>query len=294
METALTTSIAEALREATELLQTSHISDSRRETSSLLQHVLGRDRTFLIAHPEFLVTQADLEKFRAFVKRRACGEPLQYITGQQEFFGLTFEVSTAVLIPRPETELLVEIAVKLLSRTERALICDVGTGSGCVAIALLHQLPGANAVALDISAAALGVAKRNAARHGVTERIKLVNSDCFSELDPDEFSFDVIVSNPPYVSDVELRGLQREVREFEPHTALAGGADGLDLVRRLLADASRFLKPEGYLLIEIGFKQAQVVEQLVDPKSWTLEAIQPDLQGIPRLVLLKKPATDLI
>lgn len=291
METALTTSIAEALREATELLQTNGISDPRREGSSLLQHVLDRDRTFLIAHPEFLVAQVQLEKFRELVKRRAIGEPLQYITAQQEFFGLNFEVTKAVLIPRPETELLIETALELLAGTERATICDVGTGSGCIAITLLHQLSAATATAIDISAAALEVAQRNATRHGVSQQMTFVNSDCFLELNPDEFSFDLIASNPPYVSDVELEGLQREVREFEPHTALAGGVDGLDVVRRLLHEAGRFLKKEGHLLIEIGFNQAQGVEQLVDPKSWTLEAIQPDLQGIPRLVVLQKPAS---
>ena len=196
-----------------------------------------------------------------------------------------------VLIPRPETELLIETALKLFAGSAGAFICDVGTGSGCVAITLLHELPEAHAVAIDISPGALAVARRNAARHSVTERIEFVLSDCFAALDPREpsqTSFDLIVSNPPYITEPAFADLQREVRDFEPRTALVAGADGLSVIRRLLTEAGGFLKTGGHFLFEIGFDQSAAVEQLIDPKTWRLLDIHRDLQGIPRTVALEK------
>ena len=299
----MTISIAEAILQGSHKLRQAGVAEARREAGSLLAHVLGRDRSFILSHAEDALTDEQTERFREFVERRAHGEPLQYITGQQEFFGLEFEVSPDVLIPRPETELLVETALKLIPEDATApFICDVGTGSGCVAIALLHELgkthdggdaagPKAHAFAIDISPAALQVAKRNAARHSVTEQIEFVVSDCFAGLDPENpvhSHFDLIVSNPPYIEDGELAGLQREVRDFEPKLALTAGADGLDVIRRLLLEAGKFLKPGGYFLFEIGFQQSVAVEQLIDPKNWTLLRIYEDLQGIPRIVALQK------
>ncbi len=291
-------------------LRQAGVPGARREAGSLAAHVLGRDRSFILSHAEDPVGQEQAERFREFVERRAQGEPLQYITGHQEFFGLDFEVTSDVLIPRPETELLVETALKLAARNAAApFICDVGTGSGCLAITLLHELretPGTRAVAIDISAAAVAVAKRNAARHSVTEQIDFVISDCFAALDPqdprqstsapadrktsagDPASFDLIVSNPPYVAEHALAGLQREVRDFEPRLALAAGPDGLLVIRRLLLDAGKFLKTRGHLLFEIGFDQGTAVEQLIDRDRWKLLNIHTDLQGIPRIVALEK------
>ncbi len=282
------TSIADALVAATELLRKAGVSAARPDAGALLAHVLGRDRTFIISHADDSITDEDLGRFREVLEWRARGKPLQYIFGHQEFFGLDFEVTSAVFIPRPETELLIETALKLVGKDEAPAICDVGTGSGCVAITLVHQIPQSRGVAVDISPAALEVAKRNAERHSVSERIEFVVSDCFTELDAQENIFDLIVSNPPYVAERTIEGLQREVRDFEPRLALQAGADGLDIVRRLLSDAGRFLKTGGNLLMEIGFDQHEAVRELVDVRAWKLLDIHQDLQGIPRTVALQK------
>jgi len=288
----MTTSIAETILQGAHRLRQAGVPEARREAGSLVAHVLGRDRSFILSHAEDPLSKEQAELFRQYLERRADGEPSQYITGHQEFFGLDFEVTRDVLIPRPETELLIEAALRLLAGSDVApCICDVGTGSGCIAITLVHQLPQARAVAIDISAAALAVAQRNAARQGTTDRIDFVLSDCFAALnprDPAQTAFDLIVSNPPYVEERAMAGLQREVREFEPRIALAAGEDGLEIIRRLLLEAGGFLKNGGYFLFEIGFNQGAAVEQLIDRESWKLLDIHPDLQGIPRIVALQK------
>jgi release factor glutamine methyltransferase len=291
----VTTSIAEAILQGAHKLRQAGVSEARRESGSLLARVLQRDRSFILSHAEDPIGSEQLERFRDYVERRAQGEPMQYITGHQEFFGLDFEVTRDVLIPRPETELLIESALKLATEHKGPpFICDVGTGSGCLAITLLHQLreiPGARAVAIDISPAALAIAKRNAVRHSLSEQIDFVVSDCFASLDsknPRQSLFDLIVSNPPYVEERDLAGLQREVRDYEPRLALAGGPDGMVIIRRLLLEAGNFLKAGGHFLFEIGFNQSSVVDQLIDRDKWNLLEIHPDLQGIPRIVALQK------
>jgi release factor glutamine methyltransferase len=280
-------SIAEALRQASQVLRQSGVPEARREAGSLLAHVSGKNRTFLISHAEALLTAEEVEQYRQAVERRAAGEPLQYITGTQDFYGLEFMVTRDVLIPRPETELLVESALNLIGgHTVAPEICDVGTGSGCIAITLVHELPQARARALDISEAALRIAQRNAERHNVAKRITFRQSDCFESL-PANTVFDLIASNPPYVSGPALAGLQREVRDHEPVVALSPGLDGLLVIRRLLSDAPAFLKPQGYLVLEIGFDQGEAVSRLVVEQTWNLLDIRPDLQGIPRIVLLQ-------
>jgi release factor glutamine methyltransferase len=281
--------IAEALREGATRLRVASVDDPRREAGSLLSHTTGRESVFLITHADERLTAAQLSAFRASVARRAAGEPFQYIAGRQEFYGLEFEVTRDVLIPRPETELLVETALELLQDGASPLVCDVGTGSGCIAVALLHGRTDARAFALDISPSALRVAERNAARHGVGERIRFLVSDGFDALMDDErrgVRFDLVVSNPPYIAEGDLAGLQREVREHEPRVALTPGGDGLSIIRRLLTDAPRFLKPGGSLLLEIGFGQREQVVALIDPRVWKLIDIYKDLQGIPRTVAL--------
>lgn len=265
--------------------------DERREAGSLLMYVLERDRSYILTHAEDQLSDEQVEKFIESLNERARGKPLQYITGRQEFFGLEFEVNSDVLIPRPETELLVEAALALVSTNEAPFICDVGTGSGCIVVTLLHKLPRARAVALDISAAALAVAERNATRHGVHDRLSLVTSDCFAGLAP-AFGpgFDLIVSNPPYVAERAIDGLQREVRDFEPRAALTAGEDGLRVIRRLLIESRDYLKSGGVLIFEMGFDQHDAVRQLIDENSWKLLEIYDDLQGIPRTVALIKRA----
>jgi release factor glutamine methyltransferase len=282
--------IAEATREAASILQRAGVAEARREAASLLAHAIERDRTFLITHADERLARESAIMFRDYVERRAAGEPLQYITGRQEFFSLDFLVTPDVLIPRPETELLVETALRLLDEGQagEAFVCDVGTGSGCIPVAILHERGNVRAVGLDISPAALSVASRNAARHDVLNRLSLIASDCFMALDERQARFDLIVSNPPYVAAAALEGLQREVRDHEPRVALTPGPDGLKIIRRLLTDSKGFLKPGGHLLLEIGYDQHEAVHQSIDTRAWQLLDIHKDLQGIPRTVALRK------
>jgi release factor glutamine methyltransferase len=291
--------IARALSDAAETLRAASIPDARREAATLLAATIKRDRAYLFAHSDDALAPAVLALFRERIQRRAIGEPLQYITGHQEFYGLDFEVSPAALIPRPETELLVETALELLRdaddsrhidnsrRTLAPFICDVGTGSGCIPIALLHERRDARALALDISTDALHVAARNAARHAVSERLALVASDLFAALDASAVKFDLITSNPPYVAEDDLANLQREVRDHEPRLALTPGDDGLSVIRRLIEDAPRLLAPRGHLIFEIGHDQHEAVRRLIDSRIWTQLETRRDLQGIPRTVVLR-------
>ncbi|HEU4508604.1 MAG TPA: peptide chain release factor N(5)-glutamine methyltransferase [Pyrinomonadaceae bacterium] len=279
-------SISQVLREAAAVLDNAGVPDARREAGSLLQFVLGKDRTFLIAHAEDQVSEEMLLRFQESVERRAGGEPLQYITGVQDFFGREFRVTSDVLIPRPETELLVEAAIAVSNSSP--FVCDVGTGSGCIAVTLLCEIAKAHTVAVDKSPAALEIAKLNARNHSVSDRAEFFVSDCLDALDPHDYQFDLIVSNPPYVSATMLPGLQREVRDHEPLVALSPGADGLTIIRRLINETPPFLKPNGHLLMEIGFDQGESVTELVNETSWQLLEIRPDLQGIPRIVVLRK------
>lgn len=291
----MTTSIAEAILQGAHDLRRAGVLEPRQEAGSLLAHVLGRDRTFILGHADDSIDDEQLRQFLEVLSERVSRKPLQYITGHQEFYGLDFEVNEHVLIPRPETELLVELALERLSKEDVAhSICDVGTGSGCIAITLLCKLPRARAVAIDISPEALTVAKRNAARHGVDDRIEFLASDCFAELNPTGGGFDLIVSNPPYVAERARLGLQREVRDFEPSAALMAGPDGLAVITRLLREAGGFLKPGAQFLFEIGFDQGVALENLLQQpdasETWKLLGIYPDLQGIPRIVALQKRA----
>jgi len=279
-------SIAEAILQGANKLRTAGVPEARREAGSLLAFLLDTDRTFILSHADDPISEEQETLFEEFLDARAQGEPAQYITGRQDFYGLEFEVTPAVLIPRPETELLIEAAIKLVGAEETVSFCDVGTGSGCIAITLLTQLPLAHAIAVDVSASALEIAKRNAVRHRVTDRIEFLMSDCFASVPPQ--TFDLIVSNPPYVAEDAVATLQREVRDFEPRVALTAGADGLDVIRRLINDAKDYLRPDGHLLFEIGFDQHEAVGGLIDSEVWRLINIHQDLQGIPRTVALMR------
>lgn len=226
-------------------------------------------------------------KYEALVERRIGREPLAYIVGQQEFWGLSFEVSRAVLIPRSETELIVEAALELIPETDRHLrVADVCTGSGCVAVALASERPAARITATDISDVALEVARRNAMRHGVGDRIAF---HCGDLLDGAEGPFDLITGNPPYVAERDRRGLQPEVRDYEPDVALFGGSDGFHLVERLVRSAGHYLRPGGYLLCEFGLGQDDRVEALVaDTGNLRLIELRRDLQGIARTAVAER------
>lgn len=284
----MTHSIAEVLAEASGILQDAEVVEARRDAGALLSFVLGKDRTFLISHAADQVSFAQLDQFQKFVKRRAAGEPLQYITGVQDFYGREFLVTPDVLIPRPETELLVEAVLESVDKQASFVFCDIGTGSGCIAVTLLCELPNAHALAVDKSAAALEIAKLNASKHSVANRAEFLISDCFDDLFSKSSQIFLIVSNPPYVTEAAMAGLQREVKDHEPHLALTPGGDGLSIIRRLLHDAPAFLNPGGQMFVEIGFDQSEAVQSLVDPGVWNLREIRPDLQGIPRIVILQK------
>ena len=250
----------------------------RRDAEVLLAHVLGWDQAALLTHPECLLSPAQADRFESLLQRRLASEPIQYLTGAQEFFGLLLEVSPDVLIPRPETEHLVEAVLELFGREANARIVDVGTGSGAIAVALAHALPRSQVTAVDVSSAALEVARRNAQRHGVMERVRLLHSDLLAAIDSADF--DAVVSNPPYIADGEL--LEPQVSNYEPHSALYAGPTGLEVYERLIPQASRVLKPQGWLVLEIGHGQQPALEALLS--RWRAVRFLPDLQGIPRVV----------
>ncbi len=253
----------------------------------LARHVLGWDRAVLLAHVQDPVP-ADFEaRFAPLLARRAAREPVAYIIGHKEFWGLDLEVTTDVLIPRPETEVLVEEAIALArAHANCRRIIDVGTGSGCIAIALALEVLGAEIVATDSSAAALAVARRNALRHKVDGRITFMQTDLVADVDEPA---ELIVSNPPYVPDSDAEGLQPEVAIYEPAVALFGGdGDGLDVIRRLFQAASRHVADEGYLVIEFGFAQDEQVQEAAIQNGWRVAHIRSDLQGIPRVAVLRR------
>ena len=229
------------------------------------------------------------------ITRRAAGEPLQYITGHQEFYGIDFLVTSDVLIPRPETELLVECVINLARDSSPRpgdggpLILDIGTGSGCIAIALASHVERARVIATDVSGAALAVASKNAARHGVAARIEFLEGDLLAPLADRglEGAVDFLASNPPYVPARDSHLLQREL-DWEPREALFGGPEGVDFYRRLLHDAPRYVKPGGYFVCEIGYTQLDAIQEMIDADAWGEAVIKDDLQGIPRTLAIKK------
>lgn len=271
--------VGAALTEGCALLR--GITDTPRlEAEVLLAHVTGLSRTTLLAHPEQSPSADRLRLYRSLLRRRAAGFPLPYLTGRVEFYGLEFAVTPDVLIPRPETETLVELA---LARRPRVVV-DVGTGSGCVAVTLAVHLPEARIYATDLSGRALRVARANARRHGVADRIHLIQTDLATSL---AGPADLVVSNPPYVAATEWASLPESVRRHEPRLALDGGPDGLTVIRRILQDGPRLLKPDGTLLVEIGATQGRAVAALAS-SLWPQAriSIHPDLAGRDRVLEL--------
>jgi release factor glutamine methyltransferase len=254
----------------------------RRDAEVLLAHLLGCDQAALLTHPERLLSPAESDRLESLLKRRLACEPMQYITGSQEFFGLLFEVTPDVLIPRPETEHLVEAALEHIGREVEARILDVGAGSGAIAVALAHARPRSQVTAVDLSPETLEVARRNAQRHGALERMVFLQSDLLSAIDGADF--DLVVSNPPYIAEGEV--LEPQVFNYEPHSALYAGPTGLEVYERLIPQAHTVLKPGGWLLLEIGFGQQPAVEALL--YGWRSVGVIHDLQGIPRVLQAMK------
>lgn len=274
--------VADALRDASSTLASTGLKEPQRDARLLLAFAADKPKEFLFAHPEYELDANETEAFCDAIRRRAAHEPVQYITGRTEFYGREFEVSPAVLIPRPETEILVEKAVDSLKNLRAAHFCEVGAGSGCISVSMLAELPNATAVAVDISSEALETARRNAVRRGVAERLELRESDVFDSVP--EIGFDAVVSNPPYISLEEIADLDREVRDFEPETALTDRADGLAVIRKIVAGSYHKLAPGGVLFMEIGFGQAERIPPLLSPDRWQNVGLFDDLQAIPRLL----------
>jgi release factor glutamine methyltransferase len=293
----------EALTSAVSRLTAANVPSPRMNAELLLMFTLGCDRAYLHAHPERKLTSDERGHYDQALAERIRGVPAQYITGHQEFWGMDLIVTPAVLIPRPETEHVVEAVLDCVGRAPSpAALClvDVGTGSGCIAIALAKELPGAKFCATDISSAA--VAKRNAARHGFSDRIDFVESNLLERLivSPlvypalrgatrhSPLFFDLIVSNPPYVGRREAATLPREVREHEPEIALYGGEEGYELYAALIAQSGQLLKPSGILVLELGHDSLPAVQPLLDPANWTNVGVTKDLAGIPRVLAAEK------
>ena len=265
-----------------------HLPTGRRDAELLLQRLLQRDRAWLLTHGDERITEAQRNQFDEWVTRRSHHEPVQYIIGEQEFFGLAIRVTPDVLIPRPETEHLVEATLERAPRNTPIAIADVGTGSGAIAVALAHALPLAHVTALDNSSAALLVARQNAERHQVADRVRFLESDLLSAVRREQFF--AVVANPPYVAEGEE--LEPQVRDYEPHSALFAGPTGLDVYRRLIPEAWDALVPGGWLLMEMGHGQRDSLAELFLPGSaahaWEDVSFVPDLQGIPRVAMARR------
>jgi len=279
--------LKQALTSAVDRLEAAEVGSPRMNAEVLLMFVLGVNRAYLYAHPERELTPEEESRYDEVLAQRATGMPSQYITGHQEFWGLDFVVSPAVLIPRPETEHLVETVLELARSIPSAKIVDVGTGSGCIALALAHELRTAEVCAVDLSAEALEIARANAARLQLDGRAQFVQSNVLQALTGIR-DFDFVVSNPPYVGFGEADKVQKSVRDFEPRLAVFAGEQGLDVIGPLVAQAHAALKPGGWLAVEIGYSMRDSVLSLLDPTLWQDARVVPDLQGIPRVVAARK------
>lgn len=274
--------IAEALRDAVQRLAAAGLKEAQKDARLLLSFALGRPKEFLFAHPEYELSEEEQGSFDDAVHRRENHEPVQYITGRTEFYGLEFTVSPAVLIPRPETEILVENAVNALRGRTAPRFCEIGVGSGCISVSMLCELPNATAIAGDLSRDALEIARRNAERHNVLDRIDLRLSNVFDSVAED--AFDAVVSNPPYISLDEIAELESEVRDFEPKMALTDGADGLRVIQRIIEDSYHKLAAGGVLFMEIGHCQSESARTVLSPEKWFDVRFFTDLQSIPRVL----------
>jgi release factor glutamine methyltransferase len=314
--------IRTALKLGIAQLRAASVPSHTLATELLLLHATGRTRTSLYSHPEDRLTESESQDYFSLIERRATGVPTQHLTGKQEFWGLEFEVTADVLIPRPETEHVIEAALDRLAlrdlRTRKSqnmsgeglIIADIGTGSGCIAIALAKELPAAQIYALDISPAALAVAQRNASKLGFSDRVTFLESNLLRNVstararyivpllgqperapalsDRQALLFDLIVSNPPYIGRREAPTLAREVRDHEPAVALFGGEEGYELYADLIAQSTAYLKPSGILVLELGHDSLPAVQPLFDCPAWVNVGVTNDLAGIPRVISAEK------
>ena len=263
-----------------------HPERARRDAETLLLHLIQRDRAFLAANPLSELSSEGAVRYYALIERRLGGEPIQYITGETEFYGLPFHVDRNVLIPRPETEHLVEKVISLAANFEKPRIVDVGTGSGAIAIALAHKLPAAQLTAIDVSPTALTIARPNAKRNHVADRVRFLEGDLLAPVAGELFDF--VVSNPPYVAENDRASLSVEVRDHEPAIALFAGS-GLEIYRRLIPAAHAVLISGGFLALEIGYGQDSAIAALLADSNFEQIEFTADLQGIPRVASGRRP-----
>jgi release factor glutamine methyltransferase len=281
--------VLEGIQRSADFLGARSVEAARLQAELLLAHVLGLPRMQLYLQFERALTEKETDRYRELIKRRGSREPLQQIIGSTSFCGLEIVVNRYVLVPRPETELLAETAWTFLRQLPvEPAVLDFGTGSGCLAIALAIHSPLSRITAVDISSDALALARQNAAAHSVGDRIKFYQGEGLAAL-PQGLRFDLLVSNPPYIPTAEIATLHPEVRDFEPHQALDGGADGLNFYRRLSAEASLLVKPGAAAILEFGDGQAETVCGIFEAQNWIVEQIIPDYSQRPRIVIARTP-----
>ena len=300
--------VLEAIQKSADFLGKKNVESARLNAELLLAHLLKMPRMKLYLNFERALSAAETDGLRELVKRRGQREPLQHITGSTSFCGLEISVNRHALVPRPETEMLAELGWQFLStlNSQPSTALDFGTGTGCIAIALAAKCPNAKISALDLSADALALAQQNALQNKVAERIEFFCGDGFAALPvvgqasrlssqnsdttggtPVPLRFDLIISNPPYIASAEIETLQPEVKDFDPRTALDGGADGLDFYRRLATEAKNFLKPEGKIMVEFGDGQADAIKNLFESEKWIVEAVQADYSHRARIIIAR-------
>jgi release factor glutamine methyltransferase len=272
---------------ATRLSLGPHPDRAHQDAEALVFDLLRRNKAWLLTHGEEELSSAETGRYTELLDRRFRGEPIQYITGEAEFYGLPFRVTPEVLIPRPETEHLVEKVIELAANFSEPRIVDVGTGSGIIAVALAHKLPAAIITAIDLSSSALAIAKENAECNGVTSHIRFLEGDLLATVA--EERFEIVVSNPPYVPEADRASLSVEVRDYEPALALFAGGDGLAVYRRLIPAAFDALTPGGCVALEIGFGQSPAIRTLLATSGFGQIEFVPDLQGIPRVACAQRP-----
>jgi release factor glutamine methyltransferase len=281
--------VLEAIQKSAGFLAKKNVESPRLQTELLLAHLLKMPRMKLYLNFERALTPTEVDSLRELVKRRGQREPLQHIVGSTSFCGFEIAVNRRALVPRPETELLSEAGWNFLStfNSQPSTALDFGTGSGCIAIALAAKCPNAKITAADISADTLALAKENAAKNNVAERIEFLQGNGFAALSSNS-QFDLVISNPPYIPSAEIATLQPEVRDFDPRAALDGGADGLDFYRRISADAKPFLKPAGKIMLEFGDGQADAIKRIFESEKWIVEAVQEDYSQRARILIARR------
>ena len=278
--------ISQLLSESTKRLRENKILSPRLDVEILLAHELNVDRTYLLINSENKINESTVSNFEELVNRRLEGEPIAYITGHQEFMGLDFRVNHHVLIPRPDTEILVEYVINIVkSNNDRVTLLDIGTGSGAIALSIGKYCPNSTLTLLDISEEALNVARENSNILGIADQADYLLSDCFNELKKQKY--DIIVSNPPYIPTLDIEGLQTEVRVFEPRGALDGGIDGLLFYKRIVEGAKKYLKGDGLIALEIGYNQGQDVMNLLKENGYCEIKIMKDYGNHDRVVVAR-------